>query len=63
MADHDVSREAGVSQWSSGLDHVGQRADLRTLAKSRLRRRLVLLASGEVHGVEDSVRLILGLQC
>ncbi|MEU7555239.1 type II toxin-antitoxin system PemK/MazF family toxin [Streptomyces sp. NPDC044571] len=37
-------------------------ADLHTVAKSRLRRKLGLLAPGELRRVEDSVRLILGLQ-
>lgn len=37
-------------------------ADLHTVPKSRLRRRLGLLAPGELRAVEKSVRLILGLQ-
>ncbi|MBO0853756.1 MAG: hypothetical protein J2P18_08310 [Nocardia sp.] len=36
--------------------------DLHTVAKPRLRRKLGLLAPRELRRVEDSVRLILGLQ-
>ncbi len=36
--------------------------DLHTIPKPRLRKRLGLLAPAELHHVEDSVRLILGLQ-
>jgi len=36
--------------------------DLHTIAEYRLRRRLGLLAPAELRRVEDSVRLILGLQ-
>jgi mRNA interferase MazF len=36
--------------------------DLHTIAKPRLRRRLGLLVPAELRRVEDSVRLILGLQ-
>lgn len=37
-------------------------ADLHTVAKPRLRRRLGLLAPGELRAVENAVRLILGMQ-
>ncbi|MEV0331290.1 type II toxin-antitoxin system PemK/MazF family toxin [Nocardia sp. NPDC050717] len=37
-------------------------ADLHTVAKARLRRKLGVLAPGELRRVESSVRLILGLQ-
>ena len=37
-------------------------SDLHTVAKQRLRRRLGLLALGELRHVEDAVRLVLGLQ-
>ena len=37
-------------------------SDLHTVAKQRLRRRLGLLAPGELRHVEDAVRLVLGLQ-
>ncbi|MCZ7415246.1 type II toxin-antitoxin system PemK/MazF family toxin [Streptomyces sp. WMMC897] len=54
-----IGPDAGMTTYDESDVHC---ADLHTLAKPRLRRKLGLLAPGELHRVEDSVRLILGLQ-
>ncbi|MCH6161700.1 type II toxin-antitoxin system PemK/MazF family toxin [Streptomyces marispadix] len=51
--------DAGLTKYEESYANC---ADLHTVAKSRLRRRLGLLAPGELRAVEAAVRLILGLQ-
>ncbi|MBT2403493.1 type II toxin-antitoxin system PemK/MazF family toxin [Streptomyces sp. ISL-87] len=54
-----IGPDAGLTKYDESYVNC---ADLHTVAKSRLRRKLGLLAPGELHRVEGSVRLILGLQ-
>ncbi|MFJ5546964.1 type II toxin-antitoxin system PemK/MazF family toxin [Streptomyces sp. NPDC093225] len=54
-----IGPDAGLTRYDESYVEC---ADLHTVAKSRLRGKLGLLAPGELHRVEDSVRLILGLQ-
>ena len=54
-----IGPDAGLTKYDESYVNC---ADLHTVAKSRLRRKLGLLAPGELHSVEGSVRLILGLQ-
>ncbi|MFI8522316.1 type II toxin-antitoxin system PemK/MazF family toxin [Streptomyces sp. NPDC085481] len=54
-----IGPDAGLTKYGESYVNC---ADLHTVAKSRLRRKLGLLAPAELHRVEDSVRLILGLQ-
>ncbi|MFD4432369.1 type II toxin-antitoxin system PemK/MazF family toxin [Nocardia sp. NPDC058497] len=54
-----VGPDCGLTKYDESYVNC---SDLHTVAKPRLRRKLGLLAPGELRGVEDSVRLILGLQ-
>lgn len=54
-----IGSDSGLTKYDESYVNC---ADLHTLAKSRLRRKLGLLAPSELRRVEDSVRLILGLQ-
>ncbi|MCB5170241.1 type II toxin-antitoxin system PemK/MazF family toxin [Streptomyces bambusae] len=54
-----IGPDAGLTKYDESYVHC---ADLHTVAKARLRRRLGLLAPAELRRVEDAVRLILGLQ-
>ncbi|MEV6685835.1 type II toxin-antitoxin system PemK/MazF family toxin [Streptomyces sp. NPDC051130] len=54
-----IGPDAGLAKYDESYVNC---ADLHTVAKSRLRRKLGLLAPGELRRVEGSVRLILGLQ-
>ncbi len=54
-----VGRDSGLTRYDESYVNC---ADLHTVAKPRLRRKLGLLAPNELRCVEDSVRLILGLQ-
>lgn len=51
--------DAGLTKYDESYVNC---TDLHTVAKPRLRRKLGLLAPSELLRVEDSVRLILGLQ-
>lgn len=54
-----VGPDSGLKKYDESYVNC---ADLHTVGKPRLRRRLGLLAPAELRRVEDSVRLILGLQ-
>lgn len=54
-----VGPDSGLTKYEESYVNC---ADLHTIAKPRLRRRLGLLSPAELRRVEDSVRLILGLQ-
>ncbi|WP_265736752.1 type II toxin-antitoxin system PemK/MazF family toxin [Peterkaempfera griseoplana] len=54
-----IGPDSGLTKYDESYVNC---ADLHTVAKSRLRRRLGLLAPAELRRVENSVRLILGLQ-
>ncbi|MFC4126134.1 type II toxin-antitoxin system PemK/MazF family toxin [Nocardia rhizosphaerae] len=54
-----VGPDAGLTKYQESYVNC---ADLHTVAKPRLRRRLGVLAPAELRRVESSVRLILGLQ-
>nr|WP_274535356.1 type II toxin-antitoxin system PemK/MazF family toxin [Streptomyces sp. CB00455] len=54
-----IGPDAGLTKYDESYVNC---ADLHTVAISRLRRKLGLLAPGELRRVEDSVRLILGLR-
>ncbi len=54
-----IGPDSGLTKYDESYVNC---ADLHTVAKSRLRRKLGLLAPAELKRVEDSVRLILGLQ-
>ncbi|WP_218000817.1 type II toxin-antitoxin system PemK/MazF family toxin [Nocardia testacea] len=54
-----VGRDSGLTRNDESYVNC---ADLHTVAKPRLRRKLGLLSPNELRRVEDSVRLILGLQ-
>jgi mRNA interferase MazF len=54
-----VGPDSGLTKYDESYVNC---ADLHTVAKPRLRRRLGLLAPAELRRVEDSVRLILGLR-
>jgi mRNA interferase MazF len=54
-----IGPDAGLSKYEESYVNC---ADLHTVAKPRLRRRLGLLAPAELRAVENAVRLILGLQ-
>lgn len=54
-----LGTESGLTKYAESYVNC---TDLHTVAKPRLRRRLGLLAPAELRQVENSVRLILGLQ-
>jgi mRNA interferase MazF len=54
-----IGPESGLTKYDESYVNC---ADLHTVAKPRLRRRLGLLAPVELRRVEEAVRLILGLQ-
>ncbi|MGY1455517.1 type II toxin-antitoxin system PemK/MazF family toxin [Streptomyces sp. SS8] len=54
-----IGPDAGLKKYDESYVNC---ADLHTVAKPRLRRKLGLLAPGELRRVEESVRLILGLR-
>jgi mRNA interferase MazF len=54
-----IGTDAGLTKYEESYVNC---TDLHTVAKSRLRKKLGLLAPSELNHVEDSVRLILGLQ-
>jgi mRNA interferase MazF len=51
--------ESGLTRYAESFVNCG---DLHTVAKSRLRRKIGLLAPTELKRVEDAIRLILGLR-
>jgi mRNA interferase MazF len=53
-----VSAESGLTKYDESYVNC---TDLHTLDKPRLRRRLGLLAAGELRAVENNIRVILGL--
>ncbi|GAA3871982.1 type II toxin-antitoxin system PemK/MazF family toxin [Streptomyces sedi] len=54
-----IGPDSGLTKYDESYVNC---ADLHTVAKARMRRRLGLLAPGELRGVEDAVRVVLGLQ-
>ncbi|MBO0885504.1 MAG: type II toxin-antitoxin system PemK/MazF family toxin [Mycobacterium sp.] len=54
-----LGRDSGLTRYDESYVNC---ADLHTIAKSRLRRKIGLLAPSELRRVEDAIRLILGLQ-
>ncbi|MDT0309727.1 type II toxin-antitoxin system PemK/MazF family toxin [Streptomyces sp. DSM 44917] len=54
-----VGPDSGLTKYAESYVNC---ADLHTVAKARLRKRLGLLAPGELRGVEIAIRVILGLQ-
>ena len=54
-----VGPESGLTRYSESFVNC---ADLHTVAKPRLRRKIGLLAPTELRRVEDPIRLVLGLQ-
>jgi mRNA interferase MazF len=54
-----LGAEAGITKYRESYVNC---ADLHTVSKARLRRRLGLLASSELRSVETAVRVVLGLQ-
>ena len=54
-----IGPDSGLTKYDESYVNC---ADLHTVAKARLRRRLGLLAPGELRGVEDAMRVVLGLQ-
>lgn len=54
-----IGRDAGLTKYDESYVNC---ADLHSVAKPRLRRKLGLLAPGELRSVENRIRLILGLQ-
>ena len=54
-----IGPDAGLTKYDESFVNC---ADLHTVAKPRLRRRLGLLSASELRHVEGSIRLILGLQ-
>jgi mRNA interferase MazF len=53
-----IGSEAGLTRYDQSFVNC---SDLHTVAKPRLRRRLGLLAPGELRHVEEAIRVILGL--
>jgi mRNA interferase MazF len=54
-----IGPDAGLTRYDESYVNC---ADLHTVAKPRLRQKLGLLSPQELRSVEDSVRLVLGLQ-
>jgi mRNA interferase MazF len=54
-----VGADTGLTKYAESFVNC---TDLHTVAKPRLRRRIGLLAPAELGRVEDSIRLVLGLQ-
>lgn len=54
-----VGPESGLTKYAESFVNC---ADLHTVAKPRLRRKIGLLAPAELKRVENSIKLILGLQ-
>lgn len=54
-----VGPESGLTKYDESYVNC---ADLHTVAKARLRKRLGLLAPAELRRVEDAIRLVLGLR-
>ena len=54
-----VGPDAGLTKYEESYVNC---ADLHTVAKARLRRRLGLLTPGEFRSVEATIRIVLGLQ-
>jgi mRNA interferase MazF len=54
-----VGPDSGLTKYDESYVNC---ADLHTVAKSRLRKRMGLLAQTELRSVEDAVRLTLGLR-
>ncbi|WP_240796383.1 type II toxin-antitoxin system PemK/MazF family toxin [Streptomyces sp. RFCAC02] len=54
-----VGPDSGLTEYTEPYVNC---ADLHTVAKAHLRKRLGLLASGELRSVETAIRIILGFQ-
>jgi mRNA interferase MazF len=54
-----IGPDSGLTKYAESFINC---TDLQTVAKPRLRRRLGLLAPAELKRVEDTIRLVLGLQ-
>jgi mRNA interferase MazF len=54
-----IGPDSGLTKYAESFVNC---TDLQTVAKPRLRRRLGLLAPAELKRVEDTIRLVLGLQ-
>lgn len=54
-----IGPESGLTKYTESFVNC---TDLHTVAKPRLRRKIGLLAPAELKRVEDTIRLVLGLQ-